>query len=119
MNLAYFHRRDAESAEKAQRTQNLFSSLRSLSVLCVSAVKLSLLLVTALAAPASTFYLTISGLGGEADYDQRFKMWADDIDSSLKKAGGDANVITLYLAHSRRRSAPTLPRSRGKCQAHR
>ena len=26
---------------------------------------------------------------------QRFKMWAEDIDSSLKKAGGDANVVTL------------------------
>jgi len=34
-------------------------------------------------------------LGGEADYSQRFKMWADDIDGSLKKAGGDANVATL------------------------
>ena len=39
--------------------------------------------------------MTISGLGGEPDYDQRFKMWADDIDASLKSAGGDANVITL------------------------
>jgi hypothetical protein len=44
---------------------------------------------------AATYYLTISGLGGEPDYDQRFKMWADDIDKSLKKAGGDSNVITL------------------------
>jgi hypothetical protein len=54
-----------------------------------------LLLAVALAAPAATFYVTISGLGGEPDYDQRFKMWAGDIDSSLKRAGGDANVITL------------------------
>jgi hypothetical protein len=54
-----------------------------------------LLLLLALSAPAATFYVTISGLGGEPDYDQRFKMWADDIDSSLKRAGGDANVITL------------------------
>ncbi len=43
---------------------------------------------------ATTYYVTISGLGGEPDYDQRFKMWAEDIDSSLKKAGGDPNVIT-------------------------
>jgi hypothetical protein len=50
----------------------------------------------ALSAQAATFYVTISGLGGEPDYDQRFKMWADDIDSSLKKSGGDPqNVITL------------------------
>jgi hypothetical protein len=56
---------------------------------------LALLFAAALAAPAATFYITVSGLGGEPDYDQRFKMWAEDIDSSLKRAGGDANVITL------------------------
>ena len=55
----------------------------------------TLLLMSALSLPATTFYVTISGLGGEADYVQRFKMWADDIDGSLKKAGGDASVITL------------------------
>ncbi|HUB33268.1 MAG TPA: hypothetical protein VMA31_09570 [Bryobacteraceae bacterium] len=53
------------------------------------------LFLCALSAHATTFYLTISGLGGEPDYDQRFKMWAEDIDSSLKKAGGDTRVITL------------------------
>jgi hypothetical protein len=53
------------------------------AVLCVHGVR------------ATTFYVTVSGLGGEADYDQRFKMLANDIDSSLKKAGGDTNVITL------------------------
>jgi hypothetical protein len=56
---------------------------------------LVLLLLAALSAPAATFYVTISGLGGEPDYDQRFKGWANDIDSSLKKAGGDSNVITM------------------------
>ena len=66
----------------------------------------ALLLLGALAAPASTFYVTISGLGGEADYDQRFKMWAEDIDGSLKKAGGDSNVITLV--------APTRDQIRAK-----
>jgi hypothetical protein len=55
----------------------------------------ALLLLAALSAPAATFYVTISGLGGEPDYVQRFKGWADDIDSSLKKAGGDSNVITM------------------------
>jgi hypothetical protein len=55
----------------------------------------TLALLTALSAPAATFYVTISGLGGEPDYDQRFKGWATDIDSSLKKAGGDSNVITM------------------------
>jgi hypothetical protein len=55
----------------------------------------SLVLLAALSAPATTFYVTISGLGGEPDYEQRFKMWAEDIDSSLKRAGGDSNVGTL------------------------
>ena len=55
----------------------------------------SLLLLAALSAPATTFYVTISGLGGEPDYVQRFKMWAEDIDTSLKRAGGDSNVVTL------------------------
>jgi len=53
------------------------------------------LLALAAAANATTFYATISGLGGEADYEQRFKMWAEDIESSLKKAGGDSQVTTL------------------------
>src|ERR1051325_4989415 len=46
-------------------------------------------------AHATTFYITIAGLGGEPDYDQRFKMYAEDIDGSLKKAGGDSNIVTL------------------------
>src|SRR6516225_12214488 len=57
-------------------------------------------LAFAFGAQATTFYVTISGLGGEPDYDQRFKMWAEDIDGSLKKAGGDTKVVTLQ--------APTL-----------
>jgi hypothetical protein len=56
---------------------------------------LALLAISALSAPAATFYLNLAGIGGELDYTQRFKMWADDIDSSLKKAGGDATVTTL------------------------
>src|ERR1035437_2957160 len=59
----------------------------------------ALLLLAALSAPAAagamTYYVTIAGLGGEADYAQRFKMWADAIDGSLKKAGGDSSVTTL------------------------
>jgi hypothetical protein len=55
----------------------------------------ALLVTASLAAPAATFYVTLSGLGGEPDYVQRFKMWAEDIDTSLKRAGGDSTVITL------------------------
>jgi hypothetical protein len=58
-------------------------------------MRLAALLLLAVAAHATTYYVTISGLGGEPDYDQRFKMWTEDIDGSLKKAGGDAKVFTL------------------------
>jgi hypothetical protein len=39
MKEGFFHRRDAERAEKTQRKPFEFSSLRFLSVLCGSAVK--------------------------------------------------------------------------------
>jgi len=60
---------------------------------------LGLLLLAAFSLPAATFYVNIAGLGGELDYTQRFKMWADDIDGSLKKAGGEATVTTMIAPH--------------------
>jgi hypothetical protein len=44
---------------------------------------------------AATYYVTVAGLGGEPEYEQRFSGWAKDIDKLLK---GDANarVQTLY-----------------------
>jgi hypothetical protein len=44
---------------------------------------------------AATYYLTVAGLGGEPDYEQRFGLWAGEIESILKSSGGDANVETL------------------------
>ena len=43
---------------------------------------------------AATYYLTVAGLGGEPDYEQRFAMWAGEIEAILK-AAGDAKVETL------------------------
>lgn len=43
---------------------------------------------------AATYYLTIAGLGGEPDYEQRFDMWAGEIEAILKSAG-DAKIETL------------------------
>jgi len=67
----------------------------------------ALMLAAVLSAPAATWYLTISGLGGEPDYEQRFKMWAEDIEKSLRKSG-DANVTTLI--------APTREQIRARFQ---
>jgi hypothetical protein len=53
------------------------------------------LFASAVSLSAATYEVTISGLGGEPDYDQRFKMWAEDIEGSLAKSGGDVKAITL------------------------
>ena len=59
----------------------------SLPVLCF--------FLACMAAQASTYYVTIAGLGGEPEYEQRFSGWAKDIDKALK-AAPDSKVDTLY-----------------------
>ena len=54
----------------------------------------ALLLAAAGVARAETFYLTIAGLGGEAEYEQRFTAWAADLDKILKSEPS-SQVITL------------------------
>ena len=46
-------------------------------------------------ASARTFYLIVSGLGGEPDYDLRFSGLAKEADKSLRAAGGDDSITTL------------------------
>jgi hypothetical protein len=45
---------------------------------------------------ATTFYVTVAGLGGEPEYDQRFSTWAQEIDKLLKGSAADASVTTLF-----------------------
>ena len=52
-------------------------------------------LVFALPLSATTYYVTIAGLGGEPEYEQRFAGWAKDIDKLIKTSGPDAVVTTL------------------------
>jgi hypothetical protein len=54
-----------------------------------------LLLAAAACAPATTFYVTVTGLGGEPDYEQRFAAWGKEMSKALQDAGGDARVETL------------------------
>lgn len=60
------------------------------------------LLVTLLALcsslPAATYYLTVTGLGGEPEYVIRFSMVGNEIDKALKASGSDAKVTTLQNA---------------------
>ena len=53
----------------------------------------SLLLATP--AAAATYYVTVGGLVGEPDYEQRFTSAARDLDRVLKASGSDAHVLTL------------------------
>jgi hypothetical protein len=56
------------------------------------------LLLAALPARAGTYFVTVAGLGGEPDYDQRFTAMANDLDHILKNSGGDVHVTTLMGA---------------------
>jgi hypothetical protein len=51
--------------------------------------------MSALPVRGATYYLTVSGLGGEPEYDQRFTELAQDLDKVFKSSGGDAHVYTL------------------------
>ena len=46
-------------------------------------------------AHATVYYVTIAGLVGEPDYEQRFTASAKDLDKQLKAAGADAHVYSL------------------------
>lgn len=53
------------------------------------------LLLAALPVHASVYYVTIAGLGGEPDYEQRFTAIAKDLDKLFKNSGTNAHVYTL------------------------
>ncbi len=52
--------------------------------------------------PASTFYVTVAGLGGEPDYEQRFALLAADVDKALKDRAAENEVVTLKGAAATR-----------------
>ncbi len=58
-------------------------------------IRILLLLTCGLSLQAATYCLTVAGQGGEADYDQRFTNWAQDVDKLLKAAGSDIVAETL------------------------
>ena len=61
-----------------------------------------LLLTTALTLQAAdTYYLTVAGLGGEQEYEQRFAGWASDFDKILK-GEPNAHITTLSGAQATR-----------------
>ncbi len=56
---------------------------------------LALLLGAALL-PATTFFITVAGLGGEPEYEQRFASQAQEIDKILRAGNPDAKIQTLF-----------------------
>jgi len=60
-------------------------------------MKLAALLVVAAGAPlcATTWYVTVAGLGGLPEYDSRFAELARELDKTLQSAAADARVETL------------------------
>ena len=49
---------------------------------------------------AAVYYVTVAGLGGERDYEQRFTAAAQDLDKAFKATGNTAHVFTLTGAQS-------------------
>jgi hypothetical protein len=59
-------------------------------------------LLMALPARGSVYSVTVAGLVGEPDYEQRFTAGANDLDKLLKTAGADVHVYTLTGAAATR-----------------
>jgi hypothetical protein len=53
------------------------------------------LLVAPRMAHADAYFVTVAGLGGEPDYEERFTQQASDLDRIFKSAGATAHVFTL------------------------
>lgn len=62
---------------------------------CSALLCAGVLVAGAGAARADTWFVTIAGLGGEPDYEQRFTRLATDLDRVYKSAGPAAHVLTL------------------------
>jgi hypothetical protein len=71
--------------------------MRAAICLCFAA-----LFLAAIPARAGIYYVTVSGLGGEPDYEQRFTAMANDLDKLLKASGSEAHVFTLSGAQATR-----------------
>ena len=61
-----------------------------IALLCTACVAIS-----AHTVGAAPYYVTVAGLGGEPDYEQRFTALAKDLDKLFKAAASDAHVYTF------------------------
>jgi Peptidase C13 family len=77
---------------------NEHESNRKASFVCIRVYSWLIVLLLVPALRAETFYLTVAGLGGAPEYDQRFTGWAKDIDKLLKTAEPNGKIETLMGA---------------------
>jgi hypothetical protein len=63
---------------------------------------LTLLAAFAVSLSAATHYVTVAGLGGEPDYEQRFSDWAGTIGEVLRESRTDAKIEVLRGAEATR-----------------
>ena len=54
-----------------------------------------MLVVGALSMRATTYYVTVAGLGGTPEYASQFGKWASELEKELQKNGPEAQVVTL------------------------
>jgi len=64
------------------------------------ALAVALMCACAAEAHAAAYYVTVAGLGGEPDYEQRFTSAANDLDKIFKASGSSAHVFTLTGAQA-------------------
>jgi hypothetical protein len=78
---------------------------------------IALLLVSAVCLPAGTYYVTVAGLGGEPEFEQRFTGWAQSIERTLHSSSADAKIETLHgPAATRKRLQAMLERIASECR---
>jgi len=72
-----------------------------------------------MAAPGfcTTYFVTVAGLGGEADYEQRFNMLATDTDKILREGGGTDRVVETLKGADATRAKLTASMNRIAAEA--
>jgi hypothetical protein len=79
---------------------------------------LALALLVNAAARADVYFVTVAGLGGEPDYEQRFTSAAGDLDRILKATGATSHVATLSGTQATRQQlTDALQRIAGEAKA--
>lgn len=77
----------------------------------------SLALLFATPAFATTYMVTVAGLGGEPDYEQRFQLLANDTDKILKAGGGSDRVVETFKGPDATKARITASLNRIAAQA--